>query len=334
MKRYLLPENGSFYKTNLHAHTTISDGKLSPEEVKAWYKAHGYSAVCFTDHEVLIDQRELCDDEFIALHGYEVSIKQDLSHHTAYFMPVYHFNLLAEKQDNLCMPRFFKNNPSMPGNAREWAEKQGQYDPNDTIHTTEYNVAWLSDYLSAARDAGFLISYNHPQWSLQSAKDFVGIECLHAIEVINGGCRFLNDNTSLHYEQMLRAGMNVVPVGGDDNHNTWDHGHAWTTIKAEALTYDALVKAYKNGDCYASEGPEIKELWIEDDKLHIKCSDADRITYISGNRRRSTVLAEEDAVLNEATFPILKEQDNYFRITVTDKKGKNACTNAYFIDTL
>ena len=104
MKKYLLPENGSFYKTNLHAHTTISDGKLSPEEVKAWYKAHGYSAVCFTDHEVLIDQRELCDDEFIALHGYEVSIKQDLSHHTAYFMPVYHFNLLAEKQDNLKIP--------------------------------------------------------------------------------------------------------------------------------------------------------------------------------------------------------------------------------------
>ena len=33
MKKYLLPETGNFYKANLHVHTTISDGALSPEEI-------------------------------------------------------------------------------------------------------------------------------------------------------------------------------------------------------------------------------------------------------------------------------------------------------------
>lgn len=72
----LIPEKGQFYKTNLHCHTNISDGTRTPEEVKSFYKAHGYSAVCFTDHEVLMDQSALCDADFVALHGYEVGLRR------------------------------------------------------------------------------------------------------------------------------------------------------------------------------------------------------------------------------------------------------------------
>ena len=39
MKKYLLPNNVSWYRANLHCHTTISDGQLTPEEVKEAYKA-------------------------------------------------------------------------------------------------------------------------------------------------------------------------------------------------------------------------------------------------------------------------------------------------------
>ncbi len=34
MKKYLLPQAGQFFKANLHCHTTISDGKMTPEEIK------------------------------------------------------------------------------------------------------------------------------------------------------------------------------------------------------------------------------------------------------------------------------------------------------------
>ena len=71
MKQYLLPEAGSFYKVNLHAHTVISDGRLTPEEVKEIFKAHGYSAVAFTDHEIMLDHSDLTDDGFVALTAYE-----------------------------------------------------------------------------------------------------------------------------------------------------------------------------------------------------------------------------------------------------------------------
>ena len=37
MRKYLLPESGNFYKANLHCHSIVSDGKLSPAELKKIY---------------------------------------------------------------------------------------------------------------------------------------------------------------------------------------------------------------------------------------------------------------------------------------------------------
>ena len=52
MKKYLLPQIGCFYKANLHCHTTVSDGSITPEEIKNIYKGKGYSVVAYTDHDV------------------------------------------------------------------------------------------------------------------------------------------------------------------------------------------------------------------------------------------------------------------------------------------
>ena len=49
MKQYLLSETGTFYRANLHCHTTCSDGKTTPEETKEAYKNEGYSIIAFTD---------------------------------------------------------------------------------------------------------------------------------------------------------------------------------------------------------------------------------------------------------------------------------------------
>ena len=330
MKFELIPETGNWYKVNLHCHTTLSDGKMTPDEVKEHFKKNGYSAVCFTDHEVLIPQEELCDDDFIALHGYEVAIKKDPLHHTGFFMPVYHFNMIAERQDTRIMPRCFRDNLSFAGNGKAWMEKLKPYDENDLIFETQYDKEWLNDYLSAVRDAGFLITYNHPQWSLQTSADYLGLEGLHAIEAINGCCAHMNDNTSLHFEQMLRSGMNVLPIGGDDNHSLGGCCHGWTMIKAEELSYDALIDSYKNGCCYASEGPEILSLYIEDGEIVIRTSPAASIVLLSEGRCCCSK-SDPDATCTEARFPYTPERfGRYFRIEVKDAKGSHAFSRAYY----
>ena len=70
MRKYLLPENGRFYKVNMHSHTTLSDGRTTPEEVKEAYKAAGYAAVAYTEHNKLCDLTHLNDEDFIAITSY------------------------------------------------------------------------------------------------------------------------------------------------------------------------------------------------------------------------------------------------------------------------
>lgn len=328
----LIPEKGRFYKANLHCHTIISDGHNTPEEVKALYKSRGYSAVCFTDHEVLIDHSDLCDEDFIALHGYEVAVKQDTSRHTGYFMPVYHLNMIAKDPKNLKMPRFFRDNPSYPGNGRKWMEACARYD--EIIETTQYDKAWMNDYLGAVADAGFLIVYNHPEWSLQTREDYVGLQHLHGIEVVNGCCVPFMDCTGIHYQQMLRSGMRVVPVAGDDNHHTEDVGRAWTMIKAEALSYEALIAGFEKGHCYATEGPEILSLTMDDGKIKVKTSEAVDIV-LRGEGRYASAARSETADLTYAEFVFIPEKIGaFFRIEVRDAAGKRAFSNAYFTDSL
>ena len=77
MKRHLLPQREKYFKTNLHTHTNISDGKDTPEVVAADYKAHGYSVLCLSDHNVPADHSNLNDGDFLLLTGVEININQD-----------------------------------------------------------------------------------------------------------------------------------------------------------------------------------------------------------------------------------------------------------------
>ena len=76
MKKTLLSMELPVYKANLHTHTTLSDGKCTPEQIKAMYLAEGYSIVAYTDHDILLDHADLCDERFLALNGYEIEVME------------------------------------------------------------------------------------------------------------------------------------------------------------------------------------------------------------------------------------------------------------------
>ncbi|MBQ2975892.1 MAG: PHP domain-containing protein, partial [Clostridia bacterium] len=69
MKKSLFPDEGHFYRGNLHAHTTCSDGELTPEETVEAYRHHGYDFTAVTDHNQWGDYRHLGDEDFLVLPG-------------------------------------------------------------------------------------------------------------------------------------------------------------------------------------------------------------------------------------------------------------------------
>ena len=247
-------------------------------------------------------------------------------------MPVYHFNMIAQSQDTVKMPSFYKNNPSFAGNAAKWAETVAVYD--ETIDETVYDIDWINEYLESVKNGGFLINYNHPEWSLQNVNDYSNLRNIHSIEIINGGCFKLNENTSLHYDQMLRGGNRVVPTAGDDNHSEKNCFRGWTMIKAPNLSYDSLISAYKKGYCYVSEGPEILSLVMNDDKIIVKTSEVYSIVLRSEGRYCDYVSSEEGKC-TEAIFQFSPEKmGKYFRIEIRDLNGYKAFSNAYFTDSI
>jgi len=102
-------------------------------------------------------------------------------------------------------------------------------------------------------------------------------------------------------------------------------------IKAKELTYGAILEALKNGHFYASTGPEIKELYIEDSKLYVKTSPAARIRVTTAARQARVVYPEQGQdTLCEAVIDLSRVYPGYIRITVEDGKGHYAWSQPTF----
>ena len=63
----------------------------------------------------------------------------------------------------------------------------------------------------------------------------------------------------------------------------------------------------------------------------LQCSPAAQISLSTMGRRSQAHFAKDDAALTETVF-FLEPDDGYFRITVTDALGRNANTQAYFLE--
>ncbi len=340
MRYELLPSKGRFYKANLHTHTTVSDGSLTPEEMKDAYKRAGYSILAYTDHEVIVPQNQLSDESFLALTGYEISIIDCAPGKPFQYVDCYHLNLYAEDPENDISSAFTFGSVWLQSARMYVTEEMKKYN-----YPRRFTVECANEVVENAKKEGFFVCLNHPSWSLHDYNDYAGIDGLWGVEVFNtGGARSgFYDNTQA-FEDLLRLGKSVYPVAADDSHSLRDAFGGWNMVKAESLDYSSVIAALKRGDHYASTGPEIKELYLEDGKLHVKTSEAIGI-YVNTERRVTKSLnASEDAPVTEAVFDLTQYLADsvpnkllnrpFIRVTVRDAKGKTAWSRAYFLDEL
>ena len=94
---YLISPDKKQFKANLHCHSTYSDGKRTPIELKEIYKRYGYSILAITDHEVPKAHNELTEPGFLMITGYEGYIRPEVSNQ---FMPTVHLNFFAKDPNN------------------------------------------------------------------------------------------------------------------------------------------------------------------------------------------------------------------------------------------
>lgn len=342
MKKFLITENGNFYKANLHVHTNVSDGKRTPEEIKEGYKSHGYSVVAFTDHEVFVPHNALTDDDFVAINGTEVAINDNWPGGFKY-NKTFHINLYARSKD--------KKDCCACTEKSVWLE-------NSKAHLSEvaknnnyqkfHSVEGINDLIKRADNDGFLVCYNHPVWSMHNYSDYSGLKGLFGIEVYNtSSARGGYVDTDQPFEDLLNQGENLVPIASDDAHDLNANAYGgWTMIKADELTYECVIDALERKNCYSSNGPEIKELYFEDGAVNIKTSESVFVYLRTNLRFACRMHGSEAKPITEARFDITdfiklvndfegcRRNAPWFRIEVVDKSGNHAWTRAYFLDEL
>lgn len=337
MKKYFLPNTGNFYKANLHIHTNVSDGDMSPEETKKAYLEKGYSVVAFTDHEVMVPHTELTDENFLAITSTEISLNTRYDCDFGY-VKTYHLNILSPEENKSAFNTFDKErlwlNHSFSYITPE--QKNIQYDRN-------YSAECVNDIIKRANSENCLVSYNHPVWSMQDYSDYIDLKGLWGVEVYNNACyKSGYFDSEKPFDDLLRHGERVFPLATDDSHKLSDCFGGFVMIKAEELTYQKIFNALRKGDFYASTGPTFSEISMENGVLTVKCSPVS-LVCVSTDCRYMYFKRSNDEMLNEADFDIngflrLKDdgikEHQYIRVTIVDHKGNKAYSRAYFMDEL
>ncbi len=329
MKKVLLDSNKNYYKANMHCHSTYSDGKQRIEEIKEDYLKEGYSVVAFTDHEFLMDNSHLSDENFLAITSCEIAIKQiaNMSTFVKRDMKVCHLNLYSMNEHNVNTPCYNSvyDHFSAKGEAKNIVIPKTSYE-------RVYGAEGINEIIKKATDEGFLVAYNHPRWSLETARDYLEYKGLWAVEIFNTSCwrngYFEYDINT--YDDFLREGEKIACVAGDDNHGLDDRFGGHIMINAEKLDYATIMNALKNHDFYASTGARINGLYVEGKTAHISVPKGKYVVMTTGIRRTEIKELSKEADLNDIKFEIT-DADKYIRFDVADEDGKRANTCAYFI---
>ena len=346
MEKILFKNDKNLYKANLHCHTTLSDGECSPEEIKAMYKARGYSVVAYTDHNKLENHSYLNDSRFLALNACEVNVNQKpQSESPAQPTPPTRLESPAQpapptQPTQLEQPA----PPAQPAPARQvktYHLNLYSCDPNITLTPPRMRMAYedigaINAYIQDRINEGYLVCYNHPYWSMQTYEDYSKLNGCFAMEIYNNGCEVTDGYYGYNpqaYDEMLRCGNKLFCFSTDDNHNRLlpdepdgDSFGGFTILNADSLNYGDIMESLKTGNFYSSQGPDIHEIAICDNKLYVKCSDVNLIVVYTDTR---TCYCKKGISINEAEFT-LSGIDRYVRVMCRDGDKLDANSNAYW----
>lgn len=304
--KYLLPHK-NFYKANLHARSSRSDGKLSAEELKEIYKKNGYSVLALTDDEPT-NEKALSDKDFLVMSGFAFGAKSEST------VPIKtaHFTALS---------------------LTEEPEKIAKFNG-------EYDLKNIASYISECKAHGYFTTYSHPAKSCLVMPEQLELSDVDALEIMNYSSLMegQDEYNAVCYDNFLRRNHRLFCAANDGNKNERpldskrsDSFGVYTYINSDSLDYSSIASSIKNGEFYASEGPEIKALWIKGDTVNIRTSPADRIFLCAGRRACRSFQANGGVPLTAASFQ-LHPKDIYVRFVVIDEEGRRAYSRAYFLD--
>ncbi len=284
---YIDQHGKKWFKANLHTHTTVSDGRKSPEDAIALYKEKGYDILSLTDHWKLSKTEQ--KDGMLMLSGIEYNINgSDI------LKGVYHIVGIGMSD----APNLDRNNSCLT--AQEII---------DNIHAHN-GIAVLA----------------HPAWSMNTVDQLMPLNNVDTVEIYNSvsglphNCR---PDSSIVIDLCAARGKAFPCSASDDSHfYDGEEGYSYIYIQADELTESAVMDAIRAGRFYATQGPkfsvDIGDVIDGKRTIKLECDETvETIVFYTG-----TVWANNRSIsgVHEAVFE-LKESDRFVRIECIDKNG-------------
>ena len=302
MKTSPFNQPGEFYKGNLHAHSTNSDGRLPPEEVCRRYREAGYDFLALTDHHMEKFGWRVTDTHAMRAANFTTLIGAELHSGRTELGNLWH--LLA-----LGLPLDFAA-PARDESGPQLAQR--------------------------ALATGAWVAAVHPAWYCLSEADILSLGAIHAIEVYNGRANNHNGrgDSWCIADLLFARGQHYTVCANDDMHfqpGRPDFGMGCVYVKSRGLQPEFLLEALRKGSYYASTGPQIHDVQLlAGNKVRVRCSDAVQI-IIAGVR--DTGQNQSGKGLREAELSLSAMGESpYFRVVVRDAAGRRAWTSPYWFD--
>ena len=341
MRKHLLPPDRNWYRATFHCHSHLSDGYWPPARLRDEYKKAGYQILAITDHNVLVDHSDLNDPDFLTLTSVEYDItdwdsrlpvaRPDANVWNYRFHDTFHLNLFSK----------VPNPADPPARDTIWGVQHNCFEgtEEEKARKKPFSLDAVNEVVAKANEAGFLVQYNHPNWSRNVRSDWLGLKGIWSLEILNyatecltGGeyCPYVYDDLLNHVSPRIFCTM------GDDNHNrdgtTLQSFGGSTIVGAESLDYASVIRALERGEFYCSSGrtdpPRILALYVESGVVHVDCTPASFVFFVGDGRRYANKRGEG---VTHAEFPLGRD-DGWFRVAVRDDRGNTAHTHAYLVD--
>jgi len=285
---------GLWFKGNLHSHTTVSDGKLTPKQLVYLYKNRGYSFLALTDHNKISDTSHLTSEEFLVIPGIEVDVDKAL---------------LGEKYHIVGIGIKEEIKPSTAQEAIDLIRELG-------------GLAWV------AHPYWSMLTFH----DLIRLEGYIAIEVFNTTchVIVDKGFSITHWDQLLTYGRYV-YGLAVDDVHWNlYPHTRVDALMGWVMVKAESLDYDSIMKSIEQGLFYSTMGPVIKDLRIEGDEVFVECSPVERISFIQNHYRGKVFMASE-GYITSASYKVRKG-DKYIRVECITKDGRKAWTNPIIVE--
>ena len=281
----LFSDTAPFLKANFHAHTTCSDGKLSPEECIGFYAGAGYDVLAVTDHRKVTETES---DRILLIPGIEID----------YRMPGQWVHILGL------------------GMKKEIASR---WNPSGTPQGGIDMIRSLGGIAVLAHPAW---SMNTPAF-MRSLTGLSGVEIWNSVSTLplNGD----RADSSPLLDVTWASGGKLLPVfANDDSHPyTFEAGVAATMVQAENRSVPAVMNALRAGRFYGTTGPRILQILKRHNReIIVQCSPAEYVIFYSDSPwSNGRTVAGHD--ITECSYTIQKN-DHYVRVEVRDADGRKA----------